>query len=110
MDRIPIERTTEDASFFDLQVQLDGVTYTLEFRWNVRCESWFMAIWDADHSFCYQAGLRLVSNWPLELHAADPVPNGNFFIIDTANDASMAEDPGFDDLGNRHVLFYESAG
>ena len=103
---IPIDRAIEDASFFDLQVNLEGSVYTLEFRWNDREQSWYMSIWDADQEIGYAAGIKLVSNWLLRKYTADKTPPGEFFLLDTAADVERAVDPGFDDLGNRHQLFY----
>jgi hypothetical protein len=105
---IPIDRTKDDASFFDLRASLDETVYTLEFRWNDRCASWFMSVWNAERSICYAAGLRLVCNWQLRKYTVDRVPPGDFLLLDTARDLDLGEDPGFDDLGNRHQLYYRS--
>ena len=98
--------TRSDLPFYDLQVTLDGVTYTLEFRWNVRAAGWFMAILDAEGVNVLRAGIRLVANWPLEAYRADRQPRGVLMALDTS---SSGLDPGRDDLGDRVQLVYISA-
>lgn len=97
---IPVEST---ANFFDLQVSLEDVVYTLEFRWNVRASAWFMNILDAEGENMIRAGLRLVANFPLVPYTAVRVPPGVLALVDTSG---ANEDPGRDDLGVRHQLFY----
>lgn len=105
---IPIARTNDDTGFFDLQVVLDGVTYTLEFRWNVRLGAWFLAVLDAEGVVPFLVGLRLVADWPLALGVVDRQPPGRLMIVDTGAPLGQGQDPGFDDLGNRAQMVYFS--
>jgi hypothetical protein len=97
---IPIK---SDATYYDLQVTLEDVTYTIEFRWNVRLESWFMNILDAEGVNLIRAGLRLVVGWPLNAYTAVRNPPGAFVLVDTTG---AEEEAGLEDLGDRHQLFY----
>lgn len=106
---IPIDRTADDDSHFDLQVVLEETTYTLEFLWNERMQSWFMNIWDADEVINYAAGIRLVADYLLRQYTVDRTPPGDLALIDTATDDDLGIDPGFDDLGIRHQLYYYTA-
>ena len=103
---IPIVRDADDASHFDMQAVLDGVTYTLEFRWNVRLGAWFMNVLDADGEEARLLGLRLVADYPLAANIADRTPPGVFLALDTGAAVGSGEDPGFDDLGSRVQLMY----
>lgn len=103
---IPITRTSDDTGFFDQQVTLDGVTYTLEFRWNERLGAWFMAVLDIEGTTAHQVGLRLVVDWPLGLYHQGRQPSGVFIAIDTGAPVGQGIDPGFDDLGSRVQLHY----
>jgi hypothetical protein len=100
---IPI---TVDAAYFDLVVDLEGVSYTLEFRWNTPMEAWFMAVYDDTGATMITAPARLVSNWPFNAYAANRQPPGAFFCVDTAG---VGDEPGFTDLGVRHQLYYLTA-
>lgn len=93
-------------AFFDLQAVLDGVTYTLQFRWNVRLEAWFMDILDEQGVTMLLAGLRLVANWPLGAYNTGRQPPGAFVAFDTSGEGL---DPGLDDLGDRVQLKYFTA-
>lgn len=100
---IPVK---SEAAYYDLQVTLEDVTYTLEFRWNARLEAWFMNILDAEGVNVVRAGLRLVVSWPLAAYGAERKPPGAFVVVDTTG---AEEDPGLDDLGDRHQLLYYSS-
>jgi hypothetical protein len=97
---IPI---SSDAANFDIQVTLEEVTYTLEFRWNVRLGAWFMNILDAEGVTMLRAGTRVVVNWPLNAYGANRQPPGALVAVDTTQ---RGEDPGLDDLGERVQLIY----
>ncbi len=96
-----------DSSFFNIQAPLDGVTYTLQFRWNVRLSSWFMDVLDEQGINVLLAGLRLVINWPLALYQTGRTPPGDFLVFDTSG---VGIDPGLNDLGDRCRLWYFSQG
>lgn len=101
---IPVK---SDAAYYDLQIQLEGVTYTLEFRWNVRASAWFMNILDAQGVNMIRAGLRLVTNFPLWPYGASRTPPGALIVVDTTGSGDA--DPDLDGLGDRWQLLYLTA-
>jgi hypothetical protein len=103
---IPIVREVDGPAFFDLQATLDDVTYTLEFRWNVRLGAWFMNVLDAEGVEPSLLGVRLVVDFPLTQNIVDRAPPGFFLALDTGSAEGEGQDPGFDDLGNRVQLWY----
>lgn len=108
---IPITREVDDTGAFEQQATLDGVTYTLKFRWNVRGEFWTMHVLDAEGVRAYRVGLVLRVNSPMDLYARDAerLPPGIFVAVDTAGDPDEGQDPGFDDLGSRVQIEYQNA-
>lgn len=98
--RIPID---VGDPFFDVQVTLEDVTYTLQFRWNVREEAWYMHILDAEGTTVLHAGLKLVADWPLATYTTERQPPGILVARDTSGEG---RDPGLDDLGDRVQLVY----
>jgi len=93
----------DDLPFFDLQVTLESVTYTLEFRWNVRAGKWFMSVLDETSNTVLQAAAKVVANWPLFAYVTGRQPAGAFLAFDTTG---AGLDPGLNDLGNRVQLIY----
>lgn len=106
MELIPINRRLDDASYFELQAVLDDVTYTIEFRWNVRLEAWFMSVLDAEGQVPYIVGQRCVVDYGIPQHLTQRTPPGLFLFIDTGAATGEGVDPGFDDLGSRVQLLY----
>lgn len=106
---IPITRNSGEDPFFDLQVVLDGETYTLEFRWNVRLAAWFMTVYDSEGETALIPDQRLVVDYPLGTFISSRKPTGVFVALDTHGVFGEGEDPDFDDLGNRVQLLYVSA-
>ena len=109
--RIPIVREADDTGAFEQQATLDGVTYTLKFRWNVRGEFWTMHVLDIEGVIAHRVGMVLRVNFPMDLYTRDPnrLPPGIFVAVDTAGDPDEGEDPNFDDLGSRVQIEYQNA-
>ena len=91
---------------FTTQAVLDGVTYTLQFAWNVRLSSWFMDVLDSQGIEVLQTGLRLVANWPLAAYTTGRSPPGAFVALDTSG---AGADPALLDFGGRVKLKYFTA-
>lgn len=117
---IPIIRNADDAAHFTVQATLDDVTYTLEFRWNVRAPrtdhdgnvssgAWRMNVLSADGSQAYMLGLPLVADYPPMKNIVSRTPAGTFMAIDTGSSIGDGVDPSFDDFGNRHKFYYWTA-
>lgn len=92
--------------FFDFQTALDGATYTLQFRWNVRAASWYLDVLDEQAQVVFIAGLRLCADWPLAAYNTGRSPPGAILLMDSAG---LHADPDIASLGVRHVLLYYSA-
>ncbi len=93
----------QDAQFYDFDVELEGITYTFEFRWNVRAQAWHMSILDrlGNHLI---TGRRIVLEFPLTFQSVNPdLPPGVFYAVDTSG---LQTPPGENDFGTRVVLLY----
>lgn len=96
-----------DVEFQALQVELTGVTFGLEFRWNERAAAWFVSLFNAD-------GQGLLSSRRINVGApvwlrkrTREMPAGQLVAIDTAG---RDEEAGLADLGRRvQMLYFEAA-
>jgi len=88
---------------FDVQSQLEGVTYTLNFRWDVRASAWFMKIYDEQGINLLVAEVKIVVSWVLAAYVIDRQPPGAFVAVDTSGAHS---DPTDSDFGKRVELHY----
>jgi hypothetical protein len=90
---------------FDLQADLDGVTFTLGVFYNSRDGGWYLNIGAAD-STPILAGQRVVVDYPIgwKQTAYNPLmPAGALQWSDTSG---QGIDPGQFDIGARVVLLY----
>lgn len=102
-----------DLPHFDMQVVLDSVTFTLEFRWNTREECWYMDIMTESGEHI-NIGIKFVVDHPLGMRTPDERrPAGVLIAQDTSGqhaDPSFSEATGFGDLGDRvQLLYFEAA-
>lgn len=95
--------TRTDLPYYDLQIALDSVTYTLNFRWNVRLGAWFMGVLDLEGINWILAPARVVVDIPLFQWITGRMPPGAFVAIDTTGSGI---DPGLNELGSRVQLVY----
>lgn len=93
-----------DLPFWDMRVPLDGVTYTLEFRLNVREEKWYLRILDEDGTTVILGGQKIVAYYPVNPFRADRKPPGALSFV-----SPSGEDPGPDDLGDFVLLYVSEA-
>lgn len=92
-----------DAAHFGYQIELEGTTFGLDFRWNSRESSWYWSLLD-EGSEPLLASLRVVvRNLYLWRYRRLGLPRGEFFFEDTTNGD---REPGLKDLGNRVLFFY----
>lgn len=99
-----------DFKAYTFQIDLDGQTYTLTFRFNTRINLWVMDIADAVGTIIRGgAGLVIQTNVPLtdQYQSNSSLPPGRFIAID---ETGQNRDAGTDDLGNDIKLVYEEAG
>lgn len=105
--------TRNDLPTYEMQVQLEGTYYTLQFNFNPRCNNgqgkWQLALADKNRNLLV-ASVPVAVNWPLFDRFFDQDggnPPGTFMAFDTSGNG---EDPGQFDLGNRVRLFYIESG
>lgn len=92
-----------DLPHFDVQVTLDELTYTLEFRWNGRDSAWYMDVRD-ENGEPIQNGVKVVVDMPLGKRTRNQdFPKGYFFAVDSSGEQL---DPGLEDLGDRVQIYY----
>jgi hypothetical protein len=95
-----------DLTSFDFVVELDGVSYTLDCKWNYRAEAWFLSLYDADGQ-PISVGIRLVVGFPLGKRCkSSRMPPG---VLQAQDTSGAKRDPGLEDLGSRVQLYYFSA-
>jgi len=86
---------------------LDGVDFTLTFRWSQRDGHWLMDLADAE-GVAIRSGLTLATSIPLLRGIVDTRrPAGELIVVDSTGASDL--DPGFSDLGSRFVLMYVTA-
>lgn len=101
---IPIEVGTPHQT---VNVDLDGVTYTLALDWSTREECWYIGISDLA-GVVLVSGVKVVVNWPL-LHVMGlfpGVPPGELMAVDTAGTGA---DPDLTTFGDTIALLYLDA-
>lgn len=103
LKEIPLRPDLRNYAF---ETTLDGATYTLDLRWNIRASAWFMSIFDSEGVALIQ-GKKVVTgavlNKPTLVTGTLP---GEIMVLDF-ND--LGGSPGEDDLGIRFSLFYLEA-
>lgn len=88
------------------RLTLDGVTFSLRFRFNTRVGCWLVDISDENGEMIV-SGRRLVCDWPiLRQHGHLAVPAGQIMAFDTTE---RKIDPVIDDLGDRVLALYFDA-
>ena len=100
---IPIDN--ENAAY-DFQVDLDGVTYTLDFKFNGRSNLWQMSILDAEGDNLIIGAVPVLTNAVLNYpYLATPgTPPGTFIAID---ETGQEQNANRDNFGTDIKLFYE---
>ena len=100
---IPIR---QESAYFRQVTELDGVAYSLSFRWNERAAQWVLDFGDGEGAIV-KAGVRCVLGVPLlfQYQGQPGIPPGYLLFVDTTG---AGVDAGFADLGRRVVLFYAS--
>jgi hypothetical protein len=98
--------TRTDLTHYDFSMVLDGVTFVLEFRWNLREDAWYFDV-RLDDGTNVANGVKVVVDWPLlrGLRSANR-PLGEFVAFDTSGER---RDAAIDDLGSRVKLYYFDA-
>lgn len=93
-----IPTKTDGTRWYDLTVELDGKSYTLEFNWNARMESWSASISDADGLIAVS---RVLCGITLFDYTDPRLPPGLLTV-----DVDGAIPPGLTELGDTFKLLY----
>lgn len=100
IDRLP---TSTTLPYYEFEIELDGVEFKLEFRFNDRDSSWYMTIKDTD-DVVLRAGIRVVLEWALlRLWAEATRPEGEIVSV---NQGEVLAPPTLNQLGAEVVLTY----
>jgi hypothetical protein len=99
---IPVEPYPDTTQ----QCDLDGVTYSLHFRWNQRDESWHLDLSTLDGT-PIAMGLKLVTRFPLLRRNLHPSrPPGELLLLDAKDQDAPAT---LEEFGGRFGLYYVEA-
>lgn len=92
-----------DRTHYSMQVVLDGLTYTMEFRWNTRDAAWFLDLATEDGT-PVASGVRVVVGFPLcaRVTGANRLPG----VLIARDTSGRGIGPGLADLGDRVKLLY----
>jgi hypothetical protein len=88
----------------EMQLPIADRVYTLEFRWSVREERWYMSVFDEER-VPIVVGIAIVLNFPLAPRCvSEDFWAGVMYAFDTT--AANAE-PSLTDLGGRVLVIYD---
>ena len=94
--------TRNDIGRYFMRLELDGVVFGFDFRFNVRDGRWYYDLLDAD-GVAIRSGLKIVSNWPtLRIMTQQGRPAGDVFAVRP----NGTDDPDRDTLGVESFLTY----
>lgn len=98
--------TKTDLAIYREQVDLEGVTYTLDFQYNSREGAWYFDLLDAEGT-AIRPGVKVVVGVPLlRLVQGAARPAGEMLALDQSGED---EEAGLEDLGDRVLLTYAEA-
>lgn len=98
---IPVRSDMDDWSQV---VDLDGATYQLRWRWNVRDEAWVLDVRDGEGANLL-TGVAVRVDVPLTgLSQRGDLPPGQLFAFDTSGEHKDVDDK--EDLGDRVKVIY----
>lgn len=119
MIEIPLRK---DLPHFDVTVDLDEQTFTIEVYWNSRHRNYYLNIYDQDDVLLV-GGIKISVYYPLRgILRDDRLFTGFLFAADATVDDPVWTDgvdrfvgdavervPGFGELGDRVRVYYQSA-
>lgn len=91
--------------YFEQPWTLDGTTYVLTMRYNLRAQCWYMDVADATGSAIVCGIPLLATRDLLKQYSAYNVPKGLMFVFDPSGQNAT---PGMDDFSVNHRLMYLS--
>lgn len=92
-----------DNRNYEFRISLDGVFFTLAFRFNFRMNRWFMDVKDSEDVPLIMGTPLLQGSDLIDRFKAAALPAGHFFVLNLENETIEA---GADDLGANSLLLY----
>lgn len=93
--------------FYVFEIELDGVLFRMEFKFNERDQAWYMSILDTNDNHL-RSGLRVVSDWTLLRLWQELTKRPEGEIIATAL-GGITRPALIDELGSQVILTYLDA-
>lgn len=101
-----IPSTSTLGAFFTESVELSGVSFRLDFRFNTRDNHWYIDIFDEDDN-PLRRGVKILTNWTMLRGWTDGGrPPGEIGLLRADTD----DDIGIDELGETFDLIYLESG
>jgi hypothetical protein len=103
---ITIPTYQQVSSRYVVDVDLNGIMYSLQFLWNTRDNAWYMDIYLQDTVVL--SGIKIVPNYALlyQYQGTPNIPAGEFFVVDTDENNPYSEDITFENFGVRYILTF----
>jgi hypothetical protein len=96
----------DDLPSYNFQITLEGIVFTLHFRFNVRDDRWYMDVNDVDDEPIV-TGVKLLYGLPLlDRYKNERLPLGRFIILDETGEE---RNPTRDGLGVDFKLLYRES-
>lgn len=92
-----------DNRNYEFRISLDGVFFTLAFRFNFRMNRWFMDVKDGENVPLINGVPLLQGTDLIERFKAVTLPAGHFLMLNLEDETIEA---GADDLGANSLLLY----
>lgn len=96
-----------DLPFYSFNITLTGVTYQLEFLYNVRSNRWIMNIYDSVGNQIISGITLLIDRNLIGQYRYLNLPAGVFFVVDNTQ---QDEQPTLNSFGTTHTMYYVDPG
>ena len=99
--------TSTTVPFYVFEIELDGVLFRLQFKFNQRDQAWFLSILDTNDNQL-RSGIRVVSDWTLLRlwQEIDKKPAGEMMAV---AQGTIARPALINELGSDVVMTYLDA-
>lgn len=98
--QLPVDST---FASFTQQFDLEGETFTFEFRWSERDGAWYLSVRDDDDAYVF-AGEKILASW--QLGKSQSTILGTLLTMD---EERSGVPPTRYELGNRVKLYYRES-